>query len=173
MKFVFFGYIYLLFLLIFFFKKISLADLDEILVALHDLATHESTYQKGERNKLLAELWTLLGGNRVKKQIFQENLELLTDLDQLRRSAVSQIQTTLYSLTSFQLDMEELRGQVARPSIIEIPIEIHIENVGKGIERLRSSKVALKSGSDSRNSKLIDQSNNNNEQNNVEVTKSE
>jgi len=140
------------------------------LVTLHDLTTHESPYQKVERSRLLAELWTILGGNRVKKQIFEDNLELLKDLDKLRRTAVSQIQTTLYSLTSFQLDLQELRGQVARPNIIEIPIEIHIENVGKGIERLRSSKVALKSGNGIRkSSKLIDQS----EDNNVEVIKND
>ncbi|CAJ0766005.1 24667_t:CDS:1, partial [Entrophospora sp. SA101] len=73
------------------------------------------------------------------------NLSLLNDLDRQRRVAISQIQTTLYSLTSFQLDMEELREQVSRPSLIEMPIQVHIESVHRGIERLRSSKVALKS----------------------------
>ncbi|PKC56347.1 hypothetical protein RhiirA1_353857 [Rhizophagus irregularis] len=143
----------------------SLADLDEMLIAIHDLATHESAYQNKELNKLLAELWTIFGGNRVRKQLFEENLELLKNLDKHRRTAVSQIQTTLYSLTSFQLDMEELREQVSRPSIIEMPVEVHIESIGKGIERLRNSKVALKSGGDTKISKLIDSSNENNDNN--------
>lgn len=65
------------FLLIFFFLKkkklnISLADLDEMLIAIHDLATHESAYQNKELNKLLAELWTIFGGNKVRKQLFEE-----------------------------------------------------------------------------------------------------
>ncbi|RIA93235.1 hypothetical protein C1645_804160 [Glomus cerebriforme] len=145
----------------------SLTDLDEKLISLHDLATQESTYQNKGHKKLLAELWTIFGGNRVKKQLFEENLELLRNLDKHRRTAVTQIQTTLYSLTSFQLDMEELREQVSRPSIIEMPIDIHIESISKGIERLRNSKVALKSGSDDKKSKLIDQSNDNNENNNI------
>ncbi|POG59273.1 hypothetical protein GLOIN_2v1885185 [Rhizophagus irregularis DAOM 181602=DAOM 197198] len=129
----------------------SLADLDEMLIAIHDLATHESAYQNKELNKLLAELWTIFGGNK--------------NLDKHRHTAVSQIQTTLYSLTSFQLDMEELREQVSRLSIIEMPVEVHIESIGKGIERLRNSKVALKSGGDTKISKLIDSSNENNDNN--------
>ncbi|GBB91321.1 hypothetical protein RclHR1_18530003 [Rhizophagus clarus] len=151
----------------------SLADLDEMLIAIHDLATHESAYQNKEHNKLLAELWTIFGGNRVKKQLFEENLELLRNLDKHRRTAVSQIQTTLYSLTSFQLDMEELREQVSRPSIIEMPIEVHIESIGKGIERLRSSKVALKSGGDTKKSRLIDSSNKSDEQDDNNFVKQE
>ncbi|CAI2165838.1 7043_t:CDS:2 [Funneliformis geosporum] len=138
----------------------SLTDLDEMLLSLHDLATYESTYQKTEHNKLLAELWSRIGFNVVKKNIFQDNFELLRDLDKQRRMAVSQVQTTLYSLTSYQLDMEELREHVSRPSIIEMPVELHIENVGKGIERLRNSKVALKSDDDTRNFRLINQSKN-------------
>ncbi|CAG8751637.1 22682_t:CDS:2 [Rhizophagus irregularis] len=131
------------------------ADLDEMLIAIHDLATHESAYQNKELNKLLAELWTIFGGNK--------------NLDKHRHTAVSQIQTTLYSLTSFQLDMEELREQVSRLSIIEMPVEVHIESIGKGIERLRNSKVALKSGGDTKISKLIDSSNENNDNNNTYV----
>ncbi|GBC53104.2 hypothetical protein RIR_jg1905.t1 [Rhizophagus irregularis DAOM 181602=DAOM 197198] len=119
----------------------SLADLDEMLIAIHDLATHD------------------------KKTIIRRNLELLKNLDKHRHTAVSQIQTTLYSLTSFQLDMEELREQVSRLSIIEMPVEVHIESIGKGIERLRNSKVALKSGGDTKISKLIDSSNENNDNN--------
>ncbi|CAG8624666.1 10529_t:CDS:2 [Ambispora leptoticha] len=123
----------------------SLTDLDEMLVGIHELTAKEASLQKIERHKLLAELWSYLGGNRVKKHIFQENLQLLQDLDRQRRHAVAQIQTTLYSLTSFLLDLEELREQVMKPSLIGMPIEVHIENVGKGIERLKSSKVAVKS----------------------------
>ncbi|CAG8464045.1 11781_t:CDS:2 [Dentiscutata heterogama] len=126
----------------------SLADLDEMLIAIHDLTTREGAFQKTERANLFAQMWTRLGGNIVKRQIFEENLALLRDLDKQRRIAVSQIQTTLYSLTSFQLDLEELREHVSRPSLVEMPIEVHIENVGKGIERLRTSKVALRSNDD-------------------------
>ncbi|CAG8635541.1 5633_t:CDS:2 [Ambispora gerdemannii] len=123
----------------------SLTDLDAMLAGIHELTAQEASLQKFERHKLLAELWSYLGGNRVRRHIFQENLQLLQDLDKQRRHAVAQIQTTLYSLTSFQLDLEELREQVLKPSLINMPIEVHIENVGKGIERLKSSKVAIKS----------------------------
>ncbi|CAG8463260.1 17621_t:CDS:2 [Acaulospora colombiana] len=141
----------------------SLTDLDGILISIHDIATQESKLQNTERGKLLAELWSILGGNFEKKQIYKENLQLLQDLDRQRKIAVTQIQTTLYGLTSFQLDIEELREQVSRPSMIEMPIEVHIENVGKGIERLRGSKVALKSGSATTETKhrMIDTGNEN------------
>lgn len=43
-----------------------------MLIAIHDLATHESAYQNKELNKLLAELWTIFGGNKVRKQLFEE-----------------------------------------------------------------------------------------------------
>ncbi|KAF0442228.1 vacuolar transporter chaperone protein [Gigaspora margarita] len=143
----------------------SLTDLDEMLIAIHDITTREGAFQKTERANLFAQMWTKLGGNVVKRQIFEENLQLLRDLDKQRRIAVSQIQTTLYSLTSFQLDLEELREHVSRPSLVEMPIEVHIENVGKGIERLRTSKVALKSSNDDGiRTKMIDSegANNNN-----------
>ncbi|CAG8708041.1 2555_t:CDS:2 [Acaulospora morrowiae] len=124
----------------------SLTDLDGILLSIHELTTQEASLQRAELGKLLAELWSIVGGNLEKKQIYRENLELLQDLERQRKIAVSQVQTTLYGLTSFQLDIEELREQVSRPSMIEMPIEVHIDNVGKGIERLRNSKVAIKSG---------------------------
>ncbi|CAG8682256.1 968_t:CDS:2 [Acaulospora morrowiae] len=124
----------------------SLTDLDGILLSIHELTTKEASLQRAERGKLLAELWSILGGNLEKKQIYRENFDLLQDLERQRKIAVSQVQATLYGLTSFQLDIEELREQVSRPSMIEMPIEVHIENVGKGIERLRKSKVVLKSG---------------------------
>ncbi|CAG8802303.1 7590_t:CDS:1, partial [Racocetra fulgida] len=148
-----------------------LADLDEMLIAIHDITTREGAFQKTERTALFAQMWTRLGGNFVKRQIFEENLQLLKDLDKQRRIAVSQIQTTLYSLTSFQLDLEELREHVSRPSLVEMPIEVHIENVGKGIERLRTSKVALRSNDDGIKAKMIDSesTNNNNKNENLKV----
>ncbi|KAG9290902.1 hypothetical protein G9A89_011052 [Geosiphon pyriformis] len=123
----------------------SLADLDTMLLSIHELTAQEKTLQSLEYNRLLAQLWSFLGGNIEKKAIFRENLDLLQQLDFKRRHAVGQIQATLYSLTSFQLDLEELREQVVIPTLIDIPVEIHIENVGKGIERLRNSRVAMKS----------------------------
>nr|CAG8432989.1 7439_t:CDS:2 [Entrophospora candida]CAG8437297.1 12117_t:CDS:2 [Entrophospora candida] len=124
----------------------SLAELDEILLSIHDLTAHEESLQKLGNSQLLAEIWSFLGGNRVKRQKFEDNLSLLNDLDRQRRVAISQIQTTLYSLTSFQLDMEELREQVSRPSLIEMPIQVHIESVHRGIERLRNSRLNLIEG---------------------------
>lgn len=114
-------------------------------MSIHEIITQESIFQKGELGNLLAELWTFLGGNRLKRQIYEDNLRLLYDLDGQRKKAVSRVHTTLLTLTSFQHDLEELREQVVTPSLVEMPIEVHIENVGKGIERLRGSKLALKS----------------------------
>ncbi|CAG8453673.1 1014_t:CDS:2 [Paraglomus brasilianum] len=123
----------------------SLATLDEMLVAIHELVTQEKAFQTTEREKLLAELWSALGGNRIQKHMFKENLDLLSQLDSQRRNAVVQVQMTLYSLTSFQTDLEELREQVLKPSLVDLPLELHIENVDKGITRLKNSKVAIKS----------------------------
>jgi hypothetical protein len=46
-------------------------------------------------------------------------------------------------MEAFQMDLEELRAQVVAPVLVPdaIPLEMHIENVGKAIERLKSGKV--------------------------------
>jgi len=105
------------------------------LVELHDLAMYELTNHKADYNKLLDSLWSKLGGNSRKIQNYKEHLKLLEELDRRLHIAVSHIRATSYNLASFQLNLDELHKLV---SIIEMPINIHIEIIWKGVGRLIS-----------------------------------
>ncbi|GBC03458.1 hypothetical protein RclHR1_05130010 [Rhizophagus clarus] len=113
----------------------SLADLNEISIELLDLTTYELTRYKREYNILLDSLWTKLGGNSRKVQDYEENLNLLKDLDERLRIALSHIGTTTRNLESFRLSLNELNKLV---SVTGMPINIHIEIVKKGVGRLIS-----------------------------------
>jgi hypothetical protein len=85
----------------------------------------------------------MITGKGMRRPLVEKNLMLLNNFDVQRRDAAQKLKLMLHRMIAFQTDLEELRSQVVRPIIVadSLPLEIHIENVGKGIARLRQSKV--------------------------------
>ncbi|OLL24426.1 hypothetical protein NEOLI_001731 [Neolecta irregularis DAH-3] len=116
--------------------------LEEHINTIHQLSSHESRLQKYAKVELMSELWTILGGNRARLSIFDENLSLLRSLDTYRQKARSQVVGTLNAVQKFGFELQELRETVARPSLGEgIPPEIQAQAIKIGIERLQESRV--------------------------------
>ncbi|OAD67198.1 hypothetical protein PHYBLDRAFT_151806 [Phycomyces blakesleeanus NRRL 1555(-)] len=121
----------------------SLDELEEDLYAIHEISVQEKNYQRSEIPHLLADLLNLVNGKGLQRPLVDENLALLTNFDAERAKASKRLVVMLDRMESFQMDLEELRTQVVAPVVAPdiIPLEMHIENIGKAIERLKSGKV--------------------------------
>lgn len=121
----------------------SLNQLEEDLYALHEIYVQEKSYQFSEMPNILADLVNLVTGKGLRRPLVDENLQLLIRFDSERSRASQRLAIMMDRMQGFQMDLEELRSQVVAPIILPdmIPLEMHIENVGKAIERLKSGKV--------------------------------
>lgn len=121
----------------------SLDQLEEDLYAIHEISIQETSYQKSEKPHILADLVNRVRGKGLRRSLVKENLDLLVNFDLARSKASQQLIVMLDKMESFQMDLEELRAQVVAPILIpdSLPLEMHIENVGKAIERLKNGKV--------------------------------
>lgn len=91
----------------------------------------------------LAKLWTKLGGNRRKLSVFTSHLILLNNISNYRKMALLRVTSTMLQLRQLSSDLDDLRDRVAAPPLVGedsdesgIPIEVHIESIRKGVERL-------------------------------------
>ncbi|KAI9469110.1 MAG: VTC domain-containing protein [Benjaminiella poitrasii] len=121
----------------------SLDLLEEDLYAIHEISIQEKTYQQSEKPHILADLVNRVRGKGLRRSLVNENLDLLVNFDAERSKAAQQLMVMLDRMEAFQMDLEELRSQVVAPILIPdaLPLEMHIENVGKAIERLKNGKV--------------------------------
>lgn len=121
----------------------SLDLLEEDLYAVHEISIQEKSYQKSEKPHILADVVNMVRGKGTRRSLVNENLDLLVNFDAERSKAAAQLMIMLDRMEAFQMDLEELRSQVVAPILVpdSIPLEMHIENVGKAIERLKNGKV--------------------------------
>lgn len=121
----------------------SLYLLEEDLHSVHEISIQEELYQRSEHPDILADLVNVISGKGARRPLIEENLRLLVSFDKERSNAAGQLMVMLDRMQAFQMDLEELRSQVVAPILVPdaIPLEMHIENVGKAIERLKSGKV--------------------------------
>ena len=121
----------------------SLNLLEEGLYSMHEISVQEKFYQKSEKPNVLEDLVNMINGKGVRRSLVEENLALLASFDKERINAATQLMMMQDRMEAFQMDLEELRAQVVAPVLVPdaVPLEMHIENVGKAIERLKSGKV--------------------------------
>ncbi|KAF8056071.1 hypothetical protein FPV67DRAFT_1376586, partial [Lyophyllum atratum] len=124
----------------------NLEKLEERLSVLHELVAREDATISSAKSELLAELWTKLGGNKKKLHNYQGHLELLKNLGLYRKRALAHVVGALQSLTAITSDMEEMRERVAAPELAgsHIPVEVHMNSIKVGIERLREGRERSK-----------------------------
>ncbi|CAA9966871.1 AF-4 domain containing protein [Pyrenophora teres f. maculata] len=121
-----------------------LNNLDERLATIFEIATNDDQTITRNQEELLSFLWTKLGGNRSDVKANAKSLNLLSNINAYRKKAVVHVSETLLKLQEIQAELENLREGVAAPEILgyrsELPLEYHIEAIGKGIERLQVSR---------------------------------
>lgn len=91
--------------------------MDQILSIIHEITTKEKYHQNREHDKILAQLWSHLGGNRLEKRFHRNNLELLQDMEGQRKATVGQIQAALWKLTDFEAEIGILREKLVGATI--------------------------------------------------------
>ncbi|KAH8117922.1 hypothetical protein DFH11DRAFT_1571461 [Phellopilus nigrolimitatus] len=121
----------------------SLNMLEEQLGTIHGIVTREDASITAQQSELLADLWTILGGNRAQVQRFSANLQALRALSGYRAQALAHVVAALHALHTLSADMEELRQRAAAPELTggEIPIEVHARALRSGVQRLTEGRL--------------------------------
>ena len=129
--------------------QLCLANLDRLeqrLVSLQELLHHENYHVSIERSELLADLWTILGGNRREVAHLEGRLTVLRDVGQYRTRALAHIVAALQTLQGMSKEVEDLRERVAAPEVVgeKIPIEVHMNSIRVGLDRLSEKRVRVR-----------------------------
>ncbi|KAL7269649.1 hypothetical protein RUND412_007669 [Rhizina undulata] len=121
--------------------------LEQNLDTIHDMVLREDKGLKEKRDEVLADLWTILGGNRDKLDRFESHSILLKEISSYRKDALRHISASLIRLQQMSSDLDELRASVARPALFaasgkssSVPLQVHIDTISKGVERLNFGK---------------------------------
>lgn len=116
-----------------------LDELDQNLIVLHEILSREVSTITKERSEILAELWTILGGNRRYLVDVDARLQVLKDLGAYRTDAKGHVGISIQAVQALTGEMEDLRTRVAAPAIVEdrIPLEVQLNSIKAGLERLR------------------------------------
>jgi hypothetical protein len=121
----------------------NLDRLEEMLQSLHEIVSRENASISAAKEELLAELWTILGGNKRKLRGMDGHLFLLRHIGEYRMRAAAHVAAALQALTSMGEDMEDLRERVTAPELIgdKIPIEVHMKSIRAGLDRLQADRT--------------------------------
>ncbi|KAF9910637.1 hypothetical protein EC991_005943 [Linnemannia zychae] len=90
----------------------SLDAMDQTLSNIHVLTTKERKQQKDAEGEVLSQLWAQLGGHRIQREMYKDNLHLLQDMDGQRKATVGQVQSALWKLTDFEAEIGMLRERI-------------------------------------------------------------
>lgn len=119
-------------------------DLEEKLKTIHLLVAMEEVSINVEKDHLLGNLWGVLGSHRKELQQYNYNLALLQTISAHRKQAQFFVLNILQTLQETSVNLELLRGRIAQSSLDEnmsLPLEVHIQSLKAGIQRLIGSKL--------------------------------
>ncbi|KAK4542826.1 hypothetical protein LTR36_006202 [Oleoguttula mirabilis] len=121
-----------------------LDNLDGRLDVIASIATRDGVKTQDNKDELFAHLWTKLGGNRSSRAKLDQQLHLLKEVGAYRRIAWAHVSTTIVKLQAIRDNLEDLRERVAMPETVgdKVPLEVHIDSINLGIERLEQQRDA-------------------------------
>lgn len=122
----------------------NLEQLDADIGTLQEIITREDKHTTIEREELLGQLWTQLGGNKKAMRNYGDRLALLNDIEEYRKEAVARVKATLRALNTMSDDLEVLRERVTAPGLLEskVPLHVHMESIQNGLARLQEGRAA-------------------------------
>ncbi|TDL15212.1 hypothetical protein BD410DRAFT_733003 [Rickenella mellea] len=122
----------------------GLEKLDEQLSTIHSIVYRTNKSIGIAKDRLLASLWTIVGGNTAELRVFGENLQMLRDVDWARSHALAYVTGAVHELENLSADLEDLRDRCAAPKLLEgnIPYSTHVTSISVGIFRLVQSREA-------------------------------
>ncbi|KAF2707240.1 hypothetical protein K504DRAFT_436630 [Pleomassaria siparia CBS 279.74] len=118
-----------------------LANLDGRLSLIGDIANRDGTLVNKDRDALLSQLWTRLGGNSGQRKDLDRSLGLLNNVLTYRRDAGAHVSATLLKLHEMEAGLENLREDVAAPEALgwrdDVPLEFHLDSINRGVDRMK------------------------------------
>lgn len=125
-----------------------LTNLEGRLDVIHDISARDGMHALKQRDEILSELWTLVGGNKNKLKSSSRQLDLLHQLNIYRRTAFNHVSTTIVKLQGIAAGIEDLRDRVGAPElmrgVVKVPLSVHIDNIQRGVERLEVQRDSSK-----------------------------
>ncbi|KAF2470932.1 uncharacterized protein BDR25DRAFT_354869 [Lindgomyces ingoldianus] len=122
-----------------------LQNLEDRLDLIADLAVRDGMEISKDKEQLLSQLWSKLGGNAPQKRYFNEQLAVLREVTKYRKVAWMHVSATLLKLQEIQAGLENLREGVAAPELVgmtkETPMSYYLEVIGNSLNRLRDVRV--------------------------------
>ena len=121
-----------------------LQNLEDRLEVIQEIALRDDIHAQGQKEEILSQLWTVLGGNRAVLGKYNSQLKLLRQVGQYRKDAWTHVASTIVRLQGMGADLEELRERVSSAELLperrEIPLTVHLESIKLGVERLEKGR---------------------------------
>jgi hypothetical protein len=149
-----------------------LQNIEDRLDVIHGIALRDNIHAQGQKDEILSQLWTLLGGNRAALGKFNSQLQLLRQVGEYRKIAWAHVSGTIIRLQAMGAELEELRERVGSAELLkdrkEIPLSVHLESIRLGVERLERGREASRELEQSHLNRVLDRAGKNNEMRLVE-----
>ena len=117
-----------------------LTNLENRLDNIYGIMTSDDVNVKAEKDEILAELWTLVGGNRSKISEMDKKLEVIRHVNIYRKTALMHVTDTIVKLQAIDAGLEDLRERVEAPGLLkgrlDVPLDVHLETIIGAVERL-------------------------------------
>lgn len=135
-----------------------LQNLNERMDAINDIATRDGVKVEGDKDDLFAYLWTKLGGNRSGVAKLEAQLKILKEVGQYRNMAIAHVSVTIVKLEEVSQNLADLRERVGAPRVgsVEIPLEMYVNEILMGVERLEAVRNDGKLIEDKRVRSILD-----------------
>lgn len=121
-----------------------LNNLEDRLDVINGIVTKDNNNVHANRDQILGQLWTLVGGNRGKLSKMASQLDLLQKVTSYRHTAYAHVSLTIVKLQEIAAGLEDLRERVGAPGNmrdrLDVPLDVHLENIMRGIQRLEESR---------------------------------
>ena len=122
----------------------KLEVLDSRLRAIADVTMNESVVRNGDKEHVLLQLWTSLGGNQKRPQHLQRDAEVLRDVETYRKAAVNHVNMVLDTLENMQSTAEEARRLAAGALLYgQQPDNLVLSVISDGAGRLKSGRAEV------------------------------
>ncbi len=124
----------------------KLDSLEEKLYVLRTLCEEELIITNAAIGDLLSELWTVLGGNRAKRQGLEHQVDILQNVDWYRSVSMAHVVATTHTLLAMEAELGQLRDKLTAPEVPEdvIPLEVHIASIQRSANRINEGKLKIR-----------------------------
>ncbi|KAL8740802.1 MAG: hypothetical protein Q9190_006528, partial [Brigantiaea leucoxantha] len=128
---------------------LTLSNLESRMETIHSLCLRNDLHIQGSKQEIMSQLWTLLGGNRQTIDRFNSQLQLLGQVNGYRQSALAHVTGMMVRLQAMGAELEDLRERAGGVELLVgtgaggkggIPLQVHIENIELGVERLEQRR---------------------------------